>query len=224
MEEFLNDGGEQALFALLGRSFRKSDSFDLCDSTDLLDASNLAALWGKIKSCTEVLIDKLELESDEAAVPNKQAEVEMLKSLTSFLMQYLEGNHRRPNSFLATLEMLHDLLIPLDDDVAGAKSLKSSIAKTCEYYYLNGCEGADAILPQLIPYLLMVVTSSQNNVVKEVDIKRLYGMRSAIVLLDFNDPSIESIQELLVECFKQPAVLRVCAAPCACLYFALHII
>lgn len=211
MDKFLTCGEVDLLFTLLGRNFRKSDDFDLCDSTDLLDASQLLVLWSNIKACTEVLIEKLDIDDTKAIAPNSnvQTELERLKLLTNFLLQYLEGNHRRPNIFLGTLEILHDLLIPLDDELPGAKSLKSSIAKTCEYYYLNGCEGADNVLPQLIPYLLMVVNSSHSNIVKEVDIKRLYGMRSAIVLLDFSDPSIESIQELLIECFRQPVLLKV---------------
>lgn len=66
-------------------------------------------------------------------------------------------------------------------------------------------EGAELLIPQLLPFLLLAALEPT---ARDADVKRLHAVRKALLLLDFNDESIESIRELLLRTVVQPAFLK----------------
>ena len=186
-------------------NFKRNSNVYLCDCTDMLDSVQLGLLWKKLGLTISSNCDKL-LGDIVCSFTEKDEAIAYLKSFSHFILQYLENNHRIVEHFLECLELLHDLLVTLDDELAGAKALKVSISKACEYYYLKGYAGADNVVSQLIVYLLIIVNS---NLCKDIDVKRLYSMRSAILLFDFEDESIQTIQELILQLFGNTSVLKV---------------
>ena len=207
------DANKDVLNHLFLLHYRKNDDFNMCESTDILEIGTLNVFWQNVRLLTELATENIHednsisMNSDE-----KDEEFRFLKSIATFINQYLEGNHRRPSAFLDTLEVLHNLLLVISDEAyTDAKSFKMIVAKSCEQYWLRGYDGAESVILHLIPYLLSVVTgvSNERNSAKDADVKRLYNIRSAMLLLDFSDPSIESIQGLLCLCFNQPVVLKV---------------
>ena len=61
-------------------------------------------------------------------------------------------------------------------------------------------------MTQLIPYLLIAALSPAAH---DADVKRLFNIRTSLLLLDFDDETIESIRSLILRCFIHPAFLRV---------------
>ena len=97
-------------------------------------------------------------------------------------------------------------MIPLDEEIPGANQLKSSIARLCEKWWINQSEGAENIIVQLVPYLLITALSPTS---RDIDAKRLYNVRGALLLFDFDDESIESIRSLILRCYIHPTFLKV---------------
>lgn len=206
-----SDANRDALAHLFLLHFRKNEDFNLCESTDILEMGVLNLFWRNMRLLSELTSENIS-EGNSNNSEEKDEEFRFLKSIATFVNQYLEGNHRRPTSFLDTLEVLHNLLLVISDETyPDAKSFKIIVAKSCEQYWLRGYDGAESVILHLIPYLLSVVTgvSNERSSAKDADVRRLYNIRSAMLLLDFSDPSIESIQDLLCLCFNQPVVLKV---------------
>jgi condensin-2 complex subunit G2 len=104
-----------------------------------------------------------------------------------------------------TIQQLHDILIPLNDGMPGGQQLKVSIARACEKCWSDEWEGAENLITQLLPFLLLAALSVSS---LDADVKRVFHLRGALLLLDFDDPSIESIKGLVLRCLIHPAFMR----------------
>jgi hypothetical protein len=148
---------------------------------------------------------EISVEVDEEVVP--ELFVARLRGVAAIAMAYsMEDLGSKPNSLLNLVEALHEALIPLDEIINGVSQLKSAIAKICEHWWLTDEAGAENLIPQLLPYLLI---SSLNPESPESDIKRVYHIRLSLHLLDFDDESIDSVKSLLLRCFMHPRYLKV---------------
>ena len=129
-----------------------------------------------------------------------------LKKVATMLFKMSCNSPSTDHNIVQTVQLLHELLIPLDDAIPGANQLKSSISRLCEKWWINQDEGAENIIIQLVPYLLITALSSSS---RDIDAKRLYNVRGALLLFDFDDESIESIRSLILRCFIHPTFLKV---------------
>ena len=129
----------------------------------------------------------------------------------------------RPPSLYVCINHLHNILIALDEKsltdtttttthhawsvaiLNNLKSLKLSVSKICEYWYIHNENKCEHYITQLIPYLLLNALKLDT---KEQDIKRLYKIQTAFLLLDFEDDSIESIKNMLLRCVISPLFLK----------------
>lgn len=104
------------------------------------------------------------------------------------------------------VELLHELLMPLDDAFPGAVALKTVVSRLCEKWWVHQLAGAENVITQLVPYLLVTALGPASH---DADAKRLYNIRGALLLFDFEDESIESIRSLILRSFLHPAFLKV---------------
>jgi hypothetical protein len=140
---------------------------------------------------------------DDATVADA---VNTLKRVVTILMK-VSHNVRINNPFaVRVVQLLHELLIPLDDEIPGATQIKEKIARICEKWWINQYEGAEHVITQLIPYLLLIALSPSSH---DADVKRLYNVRGALLLFDFDDETIESIRSLILRVFMHPLFLKV---------------
>lgn len=111
-------------------------------------------------------------------------------------------------------EMLHELLFPLQQSSQSTtnkttskevQQTQSAIFTMCEKYWHGNFEDREQLVTQLIPLLL--VKSLDDNAQKS-DVKRLYSIREAINLLDFQDTSIESLKLHLLRTVGNPLFLQ----------------
>ncbi|KAL7538289.1 hypothetical protein ACHAXR_008448 [Thalassiosira sp. AJA248-18] len=110
-------------------------------------------------------------------------------------------------------EMLHDLLFPLQSSggvVGGvnskeAQQTQSAIFSMCEKWWHGNFEDREQMVIQLIPLLLV---KSLEDTAQKNDVKRLYSIRDAINLLDFEDESIASLKLHLLRTVSNPLFLQ----------------
>jgi len=169
--------------------------------------------------------NKEEEEDDLDMTNDKENMIHDLQTICDFIMCYAELPKYRPYPLMATIQKLHDILILLVAEESAAavgmgnnnsnnkkstraaaiSSLRSSISRICEHWWLQKEAGAENFITQLIPHLLVTALKPGAH---DSDVKRLHKVSGALLLLDFEDESIESIQSLLLRCADSALFLK----------------
>ena len=103
-------------------------------------------------------------------------------------------------------ELLHDQLFPLHSlATKEATHTQREVFNVCERWWHGNFDDKEQLVTQLVPLLL--VKSLDDNSEKN-DVKRLYSIRSAIDLLDFEDESITSLKNHLLRTVGNPLFLQ----------------
>lgn len=204
-----------ALSAYLGaRVGEGSDPRALIETLEMLTATQLNLFWSKARDLASHCVQQLGLTDDsdeeghERAIdtPVWAAGVGTLSKIAALVMMFCESSKSRPKSLLMTLVTLHDVLTLLNCDDSNESCLQSTISKVCEAWWTQNETGRELVVTQLIAYLLLCAVENDET---DVFVKRLYVIKSAFQLLDFDDDSIESIRGLLLRCFAHPRFLKV---------------
>ncbi|KAA8531575.1 hypothetical protein F0562_006284 [Nyssa sinensis] len=105
-----------------------------------------------------------------------------------------------PSDLLPALRELHDNLILFESDPI----LLSEIASLCEEWWKEQLPERETLISQSLPFLL----SRSLTLKKKVDVHRVYVLREAFTLFDFEDESIEDLKLLLIRCLITPLYLK----------------
>ncbi|XP_077233804.1 ARM repeat superfamily protein [Tasmannia lanceolata] len=129
----------------------------------------------------------------------------LLKNLQiyTFIMHLCISHPKKPFSpinLLPSVQALHDTLILYESD----QILQSDIAGLCEEWWKDQLPERETLISQSLPFLL----SKSLTLRKKVDVHRVYALREALCLFDFNDDSIEDLKLLLVRCVITPLYLK----------------
>lgn len=209
--EFINtlressDKGSDSLTEVIVRIASKPDHFNFDEICELLTSSEHDFFWNCVHLTSTSLLGVLENESEEEVGQFEKC-VSQLRPIAALIMHFISTFQFRPEALLDSIQGLHDVLVPLEETIAGARELKVVISKICEHCWTEDEEGAEAFIPQLIPHLLLTALEADS---PDVNVKRLYTIRDAFCLLDYEDPSIQTIQGLLLRCFVDTKFLRV---------------
>ncbi|KAG9440434.1 hypothetical protein H6P81_020599 [Aristolochia fimbriata] len=106
-----------------------------------------------------------------------------------------------PLDLLPSAQSLHDGLILFESDPA----LMTDIASLCEEWWKERLIGRETLISQSLPYLVSKSLESG----KKVDLHKVYSLREALCLFDFNDDSIEDLKHLLIRCVVTSLYLKV---------------
>ncbi|CAN0917845.1 Condensin-2 complex subunit G2 [Linum grandiflorum] len=101
---------------------------------------------------------------------------------------------------LPAAQLLHDNLVLFESD----SNLLSEISNLCEECWKVEFSGRELLISQSLPYLL----SRSLTLKKKVDVHRVYALREAFSLFDFEDESIEDLKLLLMRCLIAPLYLK----------------
>ncbi|KAL8472917.1 hypothetical protein ACS0TY_029293 [Phlomoides rotata] len=104
------------------------------------------------------------------------------------------------SDLLPIVQELHDNLILFESD----SILLSEIANLCEEWWKGGLSGKETLISQSLP----VILSRSLTLKKKVDVHRVYTLRDAFMLFDFEDESIEDLKNLLIRCVISPLYLK----------------
>ncbi|KAK9164333.1 hypothetical protein Syun_005235 [Stephania yunnanensis] len=100
------------------------------------------------------------------------------------------------SDLLLSVQALHDSLVVFES----SQDLQSAIANLCEEWWKGQLPGRETLISQSLPFLV----SRSLTLLKKVDAHRVYALREAFSLLDFDDESIEDLKLLLVRCIVTP--------------------
>ncbi|XP_011099369.1 uncharacterized protein LOC105177814 [Sesamum indicum] len=132
----------------------------------------------------------------------RQSIVEKLQVYTYIL--YLCAFHPKSafsvSDLLPAAQELHDNLILFESD----SILLSEIANLCEEWWKGDLLGKETLISQSLPVML----SRSLTLKKKVDVHRVYTLREAFMLFDFEDESIEDLKHLLIRCVISPLYLK----------------
>ena len=177
----------------LGRKYHPR----MCEAIARHAAAVLADAEGAVEAINAVSV---EVEETEASVAAREA-VAVLRVAVDVAEAFLANPKLpAPDALVQTVQALHDIMLHLCE-CGEAAQLQASIARVCEAWWVQGRTGRDTLSVQLVPYLL--VTSLQPGA-RPGDVKRVWGMREAMLAMDFEDESITMLLELLLRCFTNP--------------------
>ena len=192
----------------------KGNAVEFKELAALLTADEHEKFCATLLEITENTILQLKIDEDDEdnVVDDENNEkyeeyVGILRNITSVATIYtFELTQYRPASLLETITLLHNILIPLDESIHGAQQLKTAVSRICEEWWLKDEPGAENLVVQLLPYLLICSNAPD---AYDSDVIRVFKIREALGLLDFDDENIGSLKGLLLRCFTHPAYLKV---------------
>ena len=105
-------------------------------------------------------------------------------------------------------ETLHDFLecIPDESSTEEANRTLQTIISLCEQWWVHDGYDKESIVRNILPTLLGNVVGVTDP--KSIDIKRLYQLRTALSIIDLDDPESHSFTSLLLRITSSPACLR----------------
>ncbi|EPS65713.1 hypothetical protein M569_09063, partial [Genlisea aurea] len=104
------------------------------------------------------------------------------------------------SGLLPLAQELHDNLILFETE----PDLLTEIGHLCEEWWKKSLLGKDTLISQSLPYFL----SRSLTLKKKVDVHRVYVLRDAFLLFDFEDESTEDLKNLLIRCIISPLYLK----------------
>lgn len=104
------------------------------------------------------------------------------------------------SDLLPAVQLLHDNLILFESDTV----LCAEIANLCEKWWKDDLAGKEMLITQFLPLLV----SRSLTLKKKVDVHRVYALREAFTLFDFDDESIEDLKLLLIRCVISPLYIK----------------
>ncbi|KAJ0394860.1 hypothetical protein P43SY_002501 [Pythium insidiosum] len=212
------------------RQLQPADGDDAADSEQIVDEQihalprsallkfcDVAAAW-----LAETLDASAALSADELAV------VDSIATFCAILVTDSERVSADPARVFAIAETLHDHLLSIkgDGDVPATQDAVAQLCEACwQTSYLDGA--GQTLVTQLLPYLIVRSYESQQTDTfnsKRHPIRRLYAIKDALLLLDFDDDSSSLLRDILLRCFLQPNFFRSPdAVPFLAFLFHLHV-
>ncbi|KAL3726220.1 hypothetical protein ACJRO7_031156 [Eucalyptus globulus] len=110
------------------------------------------------------------------------------------------GESSAAGDLLPAVRALHDNLVLFESDSV----LSAEIVGLCEEWWKGDLPGRENLISQFLPFLV----SRSLTLKKKVDVGRVYAMREAFGLFDFEDDSIEDLKMLLIRCVISPLYLK----------------
>ena len=151
------------------------------------------------------LLQSLPQLDEESESASRASLLGNLIQITSSILVKVESNSDVEYLF-SLVEALHPLLLALEEQTPAISKLKADISQLCQQWWLRKLPNAELLMPQLLPYLLMVSLEPEAS---HADVKRVYLLREAFDLFDFHDESMESVLELLMRAVVSPLYLKV---------------
>lgn len=193
----------QGFLDVIRKHENKTDPFDLLEFFQSLPKKQHEELWHLLNVITKATIEKLAATISEGILQVDNTLLRILSGVVSFARCAIDQDVPTvPKSFPETVQQLHDILLELSDldgDLQNATSL------LCEKWWCKDVGGKNELMPNTLSYLVARTLSPG---AKQVDVKRLWAVRQAFLLLDFDDPSADMMKSMLMSCCVHPVYLR----------------
>eukprot|EP01041_Mallomonas_annulata_P004224 gene4224-8403_t len=190
--------------SLLDFIIQHSDEYDYLWT--VVDESHHEIVWTKLKLLNVNALSTLSFEQSKEIKSDAQSEaaISILQKIVNVVMIHIMTTKYRTDCVFDVINLIHVLLLETSK-VAKMGALQMEISKLCEWCWLHDEPGSENLMTHLIPYLLL--TSLSPSAV-DMDIKRVFSLREVLHFFDFEDPTIESLKDLLFRCFISPKYLK----------------
>ena len=198
-----------------------NDVIDIGEFLQTIRGQDLGRLWKGLRDMTKAIVENNlhRMDLDDNVEEEVETSLTVLQGVTTFAMNFLQDKKRPiPDLMTATVQLLHDVLLELTGNRGWA--LQNDISRTCEEWWIDERNDRETLVTQTVPYLVARALDEEGRV---ADLKRLYSMRTSMLLFDFQDESIESLKGLLLRCFAHPLLLKTTEGRKICVFlFGLH--
>ena len=194
----------------LNRLFETPSREDVLSAVKRFDDDKARRLFKRLldilKECGSI--------DDGGATPATPEAILFLRACALLTGAYLDGLASRNTRSTAdeafeVAKLLHDELFPLHElateENEEAKNTMWEICNVCEQWWIHDFDGKDLLVSRLVPVLL--VRSMGDNPERNA-VERLYSIRTAVDLVDFDDEDFVSIKKKLLETVGSPLFLR----------------
>jgi condensin-2 complex subunit G2 len=106
---------------------------------------------------------------------------------------------------LEVAQLLHGILLSLHSCGTKGIQVQTNIASLCETWWIQRFVDREAMVPMLMPYL---VAKTLDGTAQKSDVKRLFQMKNALAVLDFENESISYLKSLLLRTVSSPLFLK----------------
>eukprot|EP00644_Phytophthora_capsici_P006152 jgi/Phyca11/116962/e_gw1.32.109.1 len=164
---------------------------------------------------------------DEEEEADRLKARECIAEFTTLLVE-TKGASVDKEELFAVAQELHDQLLRLKGDAEQVLSTQEAVSVLCETCWKHNFLGrAHSLVTQLLPYLIVRSYESPATgsfISKKHPIRRLFAIKDALPLLDFDDDSSGLLRDILLRCFIQPTFFRSPdAVPFLSFLFTLHV-
>ncbi|CAH0522262.1 unnamed protein product [Peronospora belbahrii] len=148
---------------------------------------------------------------DEYEEARRMKAREYIAEFTALLVETKDVSIDKEEVF-AVAQELHDQLLRLRGELDQVLTTQEAISLLCEACWKhNFCGRAHSLVTQLLPYLIVrsyeSPASGRFNS-KKHPIRRLFAIKEALPLLDFDDESSGLLRDILLRCLIQPAFFK----------------
>ncbi|TMW64843.1 hypothetical protein Poli38472_009010 [Pythium oligandrum] len=190
---------------------KKQPSQDALEGVDeQLRSLPRATLHGFCDAANTLLDEQLSV--DDALGDEMLQVMDVVAQFTTLLVSHAKRVTVDTDRVFDIAQTLHDHLLRLRGDAALVHSVQDTIALLCEACWKNNYnESAQSLITQLLPYLIVRSYEAQANDAfqsKRHPIRRLFSIKDALLLLDFDDESSGLLRDILLRCFIQPNFFR----------------
>ena len=148
--------------------------------------------------------------------------LDYIKACTLCLNAYLEGLVERRtdatgtksddrkrysviDNALEVAQLLHGILLSLHSCGTKGIQVQTVIASLCETWWMQRFVDREVMVINLMPFL---VAKTLDGAAQKSDVKRLFQMKSALAVLDFENESISYLKSLLLRTVSSPLFLK----------------
>jgi len=189
----------RAVVSAVSRALRASSRGAVREELEAMPMAELVRAWGLFWGwCRKVLgnakSQEFRDESDDVEA------LEVISGLAIESMAVMDEGDKLPADLMKVCGRLHGILFALGEQ----RKLQKKLCKVSEQCWIGGFEGKQELVPQAIP--LLVIFSLEDDA-RKIDVKRVYGLRKMLTVLDLGDDSSVTLKHLLLRCFLSPLYL-----------------
>jgi hypothetical protein len=166
--------------------------------------------------------DNSNASADEEIKPDKKSTecLHFLKYSAMCVEAFLEGrvNHAKERRISTGMQLpvlpqvydvaaeLHNILFSLHTCGSEGISTQDAVLKVCETWWLANGVHKETLIAQCLP--LLVLKALDDTDFQNSHIKRLFKLKNAFLVIDFTNPSSDSLRSLLLRVASNPLLLR----------------
>lgn len=190
-----------AFLSFITRHKAKNDPFDFAELLQVFTKKDLLKLWEVGAAAVRKSLDKIKSVANQLSDEEANNLLELLDGILIMVNCYLSLDR------VHVVKELHQIILYLHDSLLAIPDLdiQDNISQACEKWWSRDLADKGLLVANSITYL---ITRAVSDIATVSVIKRLYAMKDAMQILEFDDPSSEALKAVLLQCYVTPIFLK----------------